>query len=236
MNPRLTSPLAVGLFASIVSLVLGADATRFTPLFDGKSLEGWEVKGGKAKYEARDGAIVGTTVEGSPNTFLCTRKDYGDFELVLDVKCDKALNSGIQIRSHTYDKETVPEGAKNKKGRPAGTVFGYQCEIAESERGTSGSFYDEARRGRFLDEQEKKSDAAKKAFKDNEWNTYRIVAQGARIRSWVNGVACADFRDSLDKSGFIGLQVHSIRAGLGPFSVQWRNIRLRELKADEQVE
>ncbi len=236
MNTRHKVSIVLASLASIVSLALAADAEKFTSLFDGTSLDGWEVKGGKAKYEARDGAIVGTTVEGSPNTFLCTKKDYGDFELVLDVKCDKALNSGIQIRSHTYEKETVPEGAKNKKGRPAGTVFGYQCEIAEGEKGTSGSFYDEARRGRFLDDQEKKADAAKKAFKDNEWNTYRIVAQGDRIRSWVNGVPTADFRDTLDKSGFIGLQVHSIRAGLGPYSVQGRNIKLRELKADEKVD
>jgi hypothetical protein len=218
------------------TLALAADAKKFTALFDGKSLDGWDVKGGRAKYEAKDGMIVGTTVEGSPNTFLCTKEDYGDFELTLEVKCDKGLNSGIQIRSHVYDKETIPEGAKNKKGRPAGTVFGYQCEIADAEKGTSGSFYDEARRGRFLDDQEKKSDAAKKAFKDNEWNRYRIVAQGDRIRSWVNGVPTADFRDDVDKSGFIGLQVHSIRAGLGPFSVRWRNVQLRELKAGEVVE
>ena len=220
---------------TIAAAALAADSKKSTALFDGKSLDGWEVRGGKAKYEAKDGVIVGTTVEGSPNTFLCTKKDYGDFELTLEVKCDKELNSGVQIRSHTYDKDTVPEGAKNKKGRPAGTVFGYQCEIAESEGGASGSFYDEARRGRFLDDQEKKSDAAKKAFKDNEWNTYRIVAQGDRIRSWVNGVPTADFRDDLDKTGFIGLQVHSIRAGTGPFSVRWQNIKLRELKAGDEV-
>jgi hypothetical protein len=229
--------LSIGSLAFSLALLVSfaADEKKWTSLFDGKSLDGWAPKGGTAKYEAKDGMIVGSTVEGSPNTFLCTKKDYADFEFEADVLCDKELNSGFQIRSHAYDKETVPEGAKNKKGRPAGTVFGYQCEIAEADRGTCGFFYDEARRARFLDDADKRTDAAKKAFKDNEWNHYRIVAQGDHIRSWVNGVPCADFNDSLDKSGFIGLQVHGIAKGKGPYQVRWKNVRIRELKPGEKI-
>jgi len=197
----------------------------FAPLFDGKTLKGWTVKEGTATYQVEDGTIVGTTTDGSPNTFLCTEKEYGDFELVLEVKCDKDLNSGIQIRSHTYEKDT-PMAGKPKRIRKAGDVYGYQCEISTS---NAGNFWDEARRAKWLGEL---SDEAKKAYKPDEWNTYRIVARGDRIRSWVNGVPCADFRDAADARGFIGLQVHSIRKGTGPFQVRWRNIRLRELKTE----
>src|SRR5262249_19686997 len=102
----------------------------FEALFDGKTLDGWIVREGKAIYRVEDGMIVGQTVEGSANTFLCTRKEYGEFELVFDVKCDKALNSGVQIRSHIYEKETVVPGDPKKRVRKAGDVYGYQVEIA----------------------------------------------------------------------------------------------------------
>ena len=212
-----------------LGLCLGAIAAAgedgFVSLFDGKTLKGWAVKGGTATYKVEDETIVGATTEGSPNTFLCTEKEYADFELVLEVKCDKDLNSGIQIRSHVYEKDTPMPG---KAGRtvPAGHVYGYQCEISPS---NAGNFYDEARRATWL---AKLSADAQKAYKPDDWNTYRIVAQGDRIQSWVNGVACADFRDPTDARGLIGLQVHGIRKGAGPYQVRWRNIRIRELKAE----
>jgi hypothetical protein len=224
------SLFALSLFAA-PNAALSADGWQ--SLFDGSSLDGWEVKGGKATYKAEDGMIVGTTTVGSPNTFLC-RGPFGDFELELDVLCDKALNSGVQVRSHVYEQDT-PQESNPKQIRKAGVVYGYQCEIAAAEGGVSGNFWDEARRTKWLDDFSAKPDA-KRAFKNDEWNHYRIVAQGDRIRSWVNGVPCADFHDPTDASGFIGLQVHGIKAGTGPYSVRWKNIRARELKPGEQVE
>ena len=104
----------------------------------------------------------------------------------------------------------------------------HQCEIARGEQGVSGNFWDEARHTKWLDDFSDRP-AARAAFKDGQWNRYRIVAQGDRIRSWVNDVPCADFRDSTDAKGFIGLQVHGIRPGTGPYQVRWRNIKIREL-------
>jgi hypothetical protein len=223
--------------ATLIALfLLSASASAddaWISLFDGKSLDGWEKKGGKAEYKIEDGMIVGTTVARSPNTFLC-KGPFSDFILEFDVLCDKPLNSGVQIRSHTYEKDTPLESKKGQI-RPAGDVYGYQCEIAEAERGVSGNFWDEARRTKWLDDFSNKPEAAK-AFKNDEWNHYRIVAQGDHIRSWVNGVPCADFHDQLDSSGFIGLQVHSIPATAGPYHVRWKNIRLRELKPGEKIE
>ncbi len=191
-----------------VSSTLGQ---QWRPLFDGKTLDGWHVRGGTAAYHVEDGAIVGTTVQGSPNTFLCTESDYGDFELELEVKCDPALNSGVQIRSHV-----------TKENR----VFGYQVEIAAARTATSGSIYDEGRLGRWLYRIPKDS-AGAKAYKDDDWNLYRIVCTGPRIQTWINGVPCTDFVDTMDMTGFIGLQVHSV-AGDPKLQVRWRNIRIRE--------
>ena len=208
-------------------VVLAAEKERWVPLFDGKTLEGWKVRGGTAKYEVKDGTIVGTTTEGSPNTFLC-KGPFSDFVLEFEVLCDNELNSGVQIRSQVR-KEDSPKGRKE-------TVYGYQCEIAPGDITNCGNFWDEARQGKWWDDFSKKSEAARTAFKNGEWNRYRIVAQGDHIRSWVNDVACADFHDKTDASGLIGLQVHGVKKGTGPYRVRWKNVRIRELKPGEQVQ
>jgi len=221
------------MFAVLAILFLAGDATTlaaegpWVDLFDGKTLDGWKREGGTATYKAEDGMLVGTTTEGSPNTFLC-KGPFGDFELEFEVLCDKELNSGVQIRSHVYEKDT-PQASKPDRIRKAGEVYGYQCEIVQQSAGTAGNFWDEARHTKWWDDFTKKPEA-QKAYKDGEWNTYRIVAKGGHIQSWVNGVPCADFHDSTDASGLVGFQVHSVRAGTGPYQVKWQNIRIRELK------
>src|SRR5262249_31666213 len=89
--------VAVALFA--VTPVQSADKAEegFVNLFNGKDLDGWVQRGGKAKYRVEDGQIVGSTVPNTPNSFLCTKKDYGDFILELEFKVQAPLNSGVQI-------------------------------------------------------------------------------------------------------------------------------------------
>src|SRR4051794_12262532 len=202
MRPRSRPPLSAALLVLSCHGPPSLADEGWTPLFDGKTLDGWKVHGGKAEYKVVDGAIVGTTVEGSPNTFLC-KGDYKDFVLELEVKCDPRLNSGVQVRSHVYGQDDPDP----KNARRAGVVYGPQCEIARKETGTAGRFYDEGRRGKWLDEI---TPEAQGAFKDDGWNRYKIVVQGDRYRSWLNGVAASDFTDSLDQKGLIGLQVHGI--------------------------
>jgi len=225
-RPWILIPLLA--LALILSRTAVADDERSTPLFDGKTLDGWTIRGGFASYKVEDGAIVGTTAEGSSNTFIC-KGDFKDFVLELEVKCDPRLNSGVQVRSHVYEKDG-PDPLDPKKRRKAGVVYGPQCEIDRQESGSAGRFYDESRRDRWICEIKP---VARDAFKDNDWNRYRIVAQGNRYRSWLNGVPCADFTDDTDEHGFIGLQVHGIARGSGPFQVRWRNIRFKELKPGE---
>ena len=223
--------LAACLVCVIGLIPAGATAGEgWTDLFDGKTLDGWKVQGGTATYRVEDGMIIGKTTDGSPNTFLC-KGPYADFELVVDVLCDPLLNSGIQIRS-----QIQPEGAQapgERKRRP-GAVYGYQCEIARASTHVAGNFWDEARRVKWLDDFSNRPDA-QTAYKDHAWNHYRIVAQGDHLRSWVNGIPCADFHDDTDASGIIGLQVHGIKAGDPPLQVRWKNVRIRELKPGEAV-
>jgi len=209
-------------------------APQFVPLFDGKTLNGWRQCNGFAKYRVEEGAIVGVTAEGSPNSFLCTTKEYGDFVLEFDVKVDPALNSGVQIRSHQYPEEKTVRIFNGKtyvqRKQPKDRVYGYQVEISNEKAGTSGGIYDEARRGWLQDISSQP--AASKAFKDNQWNHYKVEAIGDHIRVWVNGVPCADLVDSEDLTGFIALQVHAFK-GAKPAEVRWRNIRLQDLGRHE---
>ncbi|MCF6311931.1 MAG: DUF1080 domain-containing protein [Verrucomicrobiales bacterium] len=200
------------------------DCCKSVDLFDGKTLKGWKQRGGKAKYTVEDGVIVGTTVPNTPNSFLSTEKNYGDFILELEFKVDPEMNSGIQIRSNEF-KEGDPQPVEGKK-IPVGRVYGYQVEIDPSERAWSGGIYDESRRG-WLNNLED-NPAARKAFKQNQWNHYRIEAIGDRIRTWVNGVPAADLKDDMTATGFIALQVHGIGKKTGTWQVRWRNITIQE--------
>ena len=190
-----------------------------------------KIVSGTATYKVEDGVLVGTTVDGSPNTFL-VKGPFKDFELQFEVKVDDELNSGVQVRSHlAKEGDPAPEGSKNGKPLPPGRLYGPQCEIAIN--GTAGDFYDEARRGTWwsiLTQTESvRSDAAKAAFKKGEWNHYRIVVQGDHYQSFVNGVKTADFKQPGDPEGMIGFQVHGIKKGSGPYSVRWRSVKLKTL-------
>jgi hypothetical protein len=200
-----------------------APQAGWTPLLAGNSLDGWSVKSGFATYTIKDGVVTGTTAKGSPNSFLCSDKQYGDFELEFDVKCSDHLNSGVQIRS----KLRKPEG------KYGGRVNGPQVEIEASGKSgaESGYIYGEATgRGWLTPKDQLKP---RKVFKDGEWNHYRVVAKGPRIQTWINGKPVADLTDEAiyktHPKGLIGLQVHGIGKNAGPYTVQWRKLRIKEL-------
>lgn len=189
------------------------DDTPWVDLFDGKTFDGWNQKGGEAQYEVRDGMIVGTTVHGTPNSFMTTDKMYGDFILELDYKVDSSMNSGIQIRSNSFP--------YYRDGR----VHGYQIEIDPSDRAWSAGIYDEARRG-WLNPMTDNPEA-QQAFKQNDWNHYRIEAIGDTIQTWINGVPAAHLIDDKTHSGFIALQVHSIRDDKQEGTeIIWKNVKI----------
>ena len=189
-------------------------AQKWQSLFNGKNLSGWTQRGGKAVYKVENGTIVGYTKMNTDNSFLCTKKDYADFILEFEFRIDDDLNSGVQLRSHSL------------KSYMNGRVHGYQFEIDPSPRAWTGGLYDEARRAWLYPLT--KNPAAQPAFKKGVWNQARVEAIGKSIRTWVNGVACADLFDDADLSGFIALQVHGIGKDQSKEgkTVAWRNIRI----------
>jgi hypothetical protein len=218
--PRSIIPV-LSIFAFVL-LTAPLAADDWKPLFDGKSLDGWEQKGGAAKYRVEDGQVVGTSVPNTSNSFLCTTKNYGDFILELEFKVDPRLNSGVQIRSQCFDEPMNVAGKKISAGR----VHGYQVEIDPSDRAWSGGIYDEGRRG-WLNKLED-NEAARKAFKQDDWNQFRVECRGDSIKTWINGVPAADLTDGMTPEGFIALQVHGVGAEKEPREVRWRNIRIQE--------
>ena len=159
-------------------------------------MKGWNIKGGEAPFKVENGVVIGTTAANTPNTFLTTDKMYSNFIFEIDFKVDSTINSGIQIRSNSlpYYRD--------------GMVHGYQVEIDPSKRAWSGGIYDEKRR-KWLHTLENNSEA-QKAFKQNEWNHFRVEAIGDTIKTWINGVPASYLIDDKTNSGFFGLQVHSI--------------------------
>ena len=186
---------------------------EWTPLFNGKNLNGWEKLNGNATYQINANTITGISKMGTPNTFLATKKTYGDFILELDLKVDQGLNSGIQIRSLST------EDYNNYR------VHGYQVEIDPSQRKWSGGLYDEARRGWLYPLSLNPKGA--EAFRHGEWNHYRIEAIGNKIKVWVNGIQTAHIVDDMTSEGFIALQVHSIHdESLDGLTVSWKDIKI----------
>lgn len=200
--------------ALLLTVGLSAQKETWTSLFDGKTLKGWNQKNGQAKYTVENGQIVGTTVANTPNSFLCTNEEYGDFILELDLKVDDKMNSGIQFRS------------LSKPDYQEGRVHGYQMEVDPTARAWSGGIYDEARRDWLYIPNI--NPAGKKSFRIGQWNKYRIEAVGSTIRTWINGIPVAHLVDDVTAKGFIALQVHAIYADMTPgMKIRWRNIRIQ---------
>ena len=198
-----------------------AQTAEWTSLFNGKDLSGWKRLAGKADYRVEDGAIVGRTVPHTPNSFLATDKEYGNFVLELEVKIeDTTSNSGIQFRSH-YD----PAGHEGK-----GKVFGYQYELDPSSRRWTAGIYDEGRRDWLYPLSLHPS--AQSAFKLNQFNQVKIECIGNNLRTWINGMPAAYLVDTMDHKGLIALQVHQIdKPEFAGEKIYWKHIRIKPLSA-----
>jgi len=208
---RLSGIACLFLFA-LASPVVAEEG--FTPLFDGKSLAGWE--GNEKMFRVHERAIVaGTLKEKVPhNDFLCTNQKYGDFELRLEAKLvGQGDNAGVQFRSQRLANHYE--------------VSGYQCDIGQM-RGKPiwGFLYDESRRNKFLVEAD--ADKLEREVKKGDWNELVIRCQGPRIQIWVNGMQTVDYTekdDTIARTGIIGLQIH----GGEPAEASYRKIRIKKL-------
>jgi len=192
---------------------------NWTNLFDGTTLTGWKQLAGKATYQVFRGTIMGVSVPNSPNSFLCTETEYGDFVLEMEVLVDDTLgNSGVQFRSH-FDKSA---------NAGAGKVYGYQYEIDPSSRRWTGGIYDEGRRDWLYPMT--LNPKAQSYFKLKDFNKIRIECVGNETRTWINNVPAAYLVDMTDFHGFIALQVHAApKPELAGQRVYFRNIRIKPI-------
>ena len=195
-------------------VLVPAQETPWQPLFNGTDLSQWVQRGGSATYRVADGTITGTSVRDRQNSFLCTRTEYGDFILEMEVRLDHGINSGVQMRS------------ESRSDYLDGRVHGYQVELDPSvQRRWAGGIYDEGRRGWLYPLT--RNPQGQQAFVVGDWNHLRIEAIGPHIRTWINGVPCARLVDRLTAKGFIALQVHGIGPQESPGKqIQWRDLRI----------
>ena len=197
-----------------IGVPTSAGEEGFVSLFDGQTLAGWE--GNLKVFRVEDGAIVGGSQKESVahNDFLCSEKEYGDFELRLKAKLvGLGDNAGIQFRS-----ARIPDHHE---------VIGYQCDMGSAwGRKIWGALYDESRRRKLLAEGD--PDKVKEIYKEDEWNEFVIRCEGNRIQIWLNELQTVDFTEKEDvaKTGIIGLQIH----GGKPAEASYKDIRIKELK------
>jgi hypothetical protein len=220
--------------------VQSATADDWISLFDGKTLDGWE--GDTKLWRVEDGAITGQTtadVKIDKNSFLIWRGgEVDNFELTLEYRIVNG-NSGIQYRS--FELDDVPYGMGGYQAdfeagdRYSGILYGEKFRGILANRGQSTEL---TRDGKFavkVTGEVGDSDKIQAGIKKEDWNRYRIVADGYTFKHFINDMQTIECTDN-DKAqrravGLLGLQIH-----VGPpMTVQFRNIKLKKLPAPKKV-
>ena len=210
MKTSLVRAVAVAVMTTCIGIE--HTAAQSTSLFDSRTFHGWE--GNLALFRIEAGSIVAGTLAAkiARNEFLCTTREFRDFELRLKVKLlggDQA-NAGVQFRT-----ERIPNDHE---------VSGFQADMGT---GWWGALYDESRRNKVLlgPDQAKMKDV----IRQGDWNDYVIRADGPRVQLSINGIQTVDYSETdpaIAASGVICVQIHS-----GPPSEAWyRDITIQELK------
>jgi hypothetical protein len=189
-----------------------ATAGEWQSLFDGEALDDW-----RNPYDWGETQVVDDEIRlrSDEKFFLVTDTTFRDFVFEGEVKVpDRESNSGFMFRANVEPNR----------------VSGYQAEVDPSDRAFSGGLYDEARRG-WLHPQEGTSSGEEfrktvgQAFQPDEWNRYRIRAEGDSLEIWVNGERTTAYRDSRDREGVIGIQHH----GEDGKVYRFRDLRVKRL-------
>lgn len=207
----------VWLFSLVLAGMLTiAAADDWRSLFDGTTMNGWDVKavhGGRGGiWTVEDSALVANQDTDHTGGLLGTEEAFSDFEIELEFLADYPVDTGLFLR-------TREDG------------MGYQVTIDYRDGGYVGSLYAPAA-GDYLVQ----NDDWKRAYNMEEWNHLRarIEGQPPRIQAWLNGVQTLDYTDTQERyprEGYIGLQVHGGEGSWGENSrARFRNVRVRELE------
>ncbi len=223
----------LGLLVLVPLAAVAGEDQGFKPIFDGKTLEGWD--GNPKFWRVEDGCIVGETTKDNPsrgNTFIIWRGGKpADFELKVEYRL-RNHNSGIQFRSFEVPKEKWVVGGYQSdiegSGQFTGILYGERYRGVLAQRGEKTVIGDDHRPkvvGKVGDSKELFS-----KIKGEGWNEFHIIARGNHITQSINGHTMVEVTDEDTKmrraDGIIALQLH---AG-PPMKVEFRNIRLKELK------
>jgi putative membrane-bound dehydrogenase-like protein len=227
-NVLLTSPhsnmrtLILCLLGATVVFAAPPELKNSKPLFDGKTLAGWECNPNPSLARVENDCLtLGNEIDQiKRNDFLATTRDYTNFIIRFKIKLtgkEGFINSGFQIRS-----QRVPN---------SGEMKGYQCDFGEPN--WYGAIYDEERRNKVMSPSD--MTALRPVIRTNDWNDYVIHADGRRIRTWINGVQGTDFIEqdpAIPQFGKLGIQIH----GGGKSKVQVKDILIEELPAQPNFE
>ncbi len=214
----------------MLTATITINAQEWVDLFNGENLKEWEKLDGSAEYRVENGEVIGVSKTRIPNTFMATKKVYGDFILEYEMKMDRGLNSGVQFRSVALQ----PNGSER--------VNGYQVECDDHDgRPWAGGIYEEASRGWLYPMAYHM--CVTRENKRGEWNKIRVEAVGSTIRTYINDINFANLVDDARSEGFIALQVHGIgdEVALEGKEIRWKNIRIlteepgKYMKADVEL-
>lgn len=199
--------LILGLAGGHATLADEPSKSEFLPA----DLSGWE--GLKEYWTYKDGALVGASPDGLKfNTFLCSKKKFGDFELSFQIRLKGGKgNSGVQIRSHIHDQKVF-------------AVTGPQCDIGDI---YWGSLYGEHFGGMM---KQAPPDLVKKVLKADDFNDYHIRCVGKKVTIKLNGETTVDGEfPKMPTEGIIAWQLHSG----GPMEVTFRKIHFKDLRSKD---
>ncbi len=190
----------------------------FELLFDGKSLDKFDVRPGQEKiFLVVDGAIK-TDSQGAGSTLL-TKEDYANFILKAEFRANPDVNSGIMLRN-PRPRPPAPD-AKGKKGGGGGQ--GYELQIRDRDPGhySGGSYLT----GSIVNVSKAPADAK---IKPGVWNTIECTADGDHLVVIYNGRKVADGHDSKLTNGAIGLQLAHPEDARGA-DIEFRSLKVKRL-------
>jgi hypothetical protein len=190
---------------SFVVFVAEAQKEKMISLFNGKDLTGWEVYGTE-KWYANKGDLICESGPDKQYGYLATKKEFKDFELIVEFKQESNGNSGVFFHCSI-------EGTK---------ITGWQAEVAPAGHHTGGIYESYGREWLI------KPDSAKeKVLKEGEWNIMKVKVVGGKVETFLNNVPMITLDDEKigSKTGKIALQIH---AG-GGVKIRWKQVKIKEL-------
>ena len=212
--------MRLALFALAAALAAApANDEGFEPLFDGESLDGWELIGGHGEgYLVRDGVIA--LPPGGGGTLFYADREFSDFVLRFEFKLEPGSNNGLCIRCPLQEGSLAYEGM--------------ELQIIDNEAERYKDIQPWQKHGSLYNVFPARTGALKPA---GEWNEEEVTVEGPRVRVVVNGETILDANVDTVKDPELLAKHPGLKRTSGYIAflghdepIEFRNIRARELK------